>query len=87
MKLPALPDTNPTDQLMNKHEQANKLYPGITYDTAMPQEWVDRCIQEHDFDPRGCVVWSYPKDSIFGLPLPLNQEALLALINIGYSYE
>jgi hypothetical protein len=40
------------------------------YDTALPQPWVNK-ITDTGFDPRGTVVWGYPKGSIFGLPIPL----------------
>ena len=55
---------------------ADLLYPGVTYDTALPQPWVNDCSRNKNFDPRGMVVWGYPKGcSVFGDPLPLTLEA------------
>ena len=58
---------------------AKRLYPDVTFDTAMPQYWVDTMQRDYHFDPRGQVVWGYPNGSIFGIPLPLTREALTFL--------
>lgn len=52
--------------------------PQVAYDTALPQEWVDRVTQK-GFDPRGQVVWAYPHGYIYGMPMPLTEEARQAL--------
>ena len=57
-----------------KEELARRLYPTITFDCALPQDWVNE-MSSKGFDPRPCVVWGYPPHSIFGLPLPLTAEA------------
>ena len=57
-----------------KGDLAGIVYPTTVFDTALPQEWVNRVTKE-GFDPRSTVVWGYPKGSIFGLPLPLTAEA------------
>lgn len=55
---------------------AEVLYPGVSYDVALPQMWVDDCSRNKSFDPRGMVVWGYPtRSNIFGDPLPLTIEA------------
>jgi len=73
-----LAETNPG---YTTGELAERLYAGMTYDTALPQPWVDWC-QERGFDPRGRVVWGYPNNR--GIPLPLTVEALIALISISH---
>jgi hypothetical protein len=61
---------------MTKGDLADKYDIG-TYDTALPQSWVDQCV-EHDFDPRGVVVWAYP----LSMPYPLTIEAELEIDRI-----
>ena len=59
-----------------------RVAPQVTYDVALPQGWVNH-ITDRGFDPRGQVVWSYPKGTVFGLPMPLTQEARSALIGLN----
>lgn len=59
---------------MTKGELAALVYPTITYDTALPQNWVNRCI-ELGYDPRPCFVWGYHDKTVMGQPLPLTKEA------------
>lgn len=59
-----------------------RVAPQVTFDTALPQGWVNH-ITDRGFDPRGQVVWSYPKGTVFGLPMPLTQEARSALIGLN----
>ena len=54
----------------------------VPFDPALPQDWVN-LTTERGFDPRGQVVWAYPQGYIFGLPMPLTQEARSALIGVG----
>jgi hypothetical protein len=62
---------------------AEELYRGVTYDTALPQTWVDT-MQNRGFDPRGVVVWGYPEgNTLYGQPLPLTVEAALMLANLA----
>jgi hypothetical protein len=65
-------------------EAARYCYPNITYDTALPQEWVNAMQQEAEFDPRGCVVWGYPKGTVMGIPLPITREAADTLADLGW---
>jgi hypothetical protein len=58
---------------MSKGELAAEIYPHITYDTALPQDWVNKC-QSLGFDPRPHFVWGYPPGSVMGQPLPLTKE-------------
>jgi hypothetical protein len=44
-------------------------------------------LTEHEFDPRGCVVWGYPPNTTFGLPLPLTIEAADTLADLGYDND
>lgn len=73
-----LPRTNDLPNYITKGELAKQLYPELTYDTALPQGWVD-AVTTSSFDPRGCVVWGYPKGSCLGAPYPLTVEADEAL--------
>lgn len=49
---------------------ATRQYPGITFDCALPQGWVDSL----PWDPRGHVVWGYPTGSFSGTPLPITEH-------------
>ena len=51
-----------------------------TFDTALPQDWVNE-ITAAGFDPRGEVVWGYPKGSLGGLPIPLSAIAAHKLLS------
>lgn len=46
------------------------------YDAALPQEWVDECLNA-GYDPRGSFVWAYGTGQILGSPFPLTKEAAL----------
>lgn len=45
------------------YELAEKIYPGVTFDSALPQAWVD-AMQDRGFDVRGHFVTLYPKEGI-----------------------
>ena len=55
-------------------DEAAKLLRLKTYDTALPQGWVDR-ITAWGYDPRSTVVWCYDQNVSFGLPVGLTTEA------------
>ncbi len=59
-------------------EIADRLYFGITYDTALPQLWVDEYAR-YGYNPVGDFVWIYPEGYIMGMPGPLCQEAKIKL--------
>ena len=40
-------------------------------DTALPQNFVDDCMNLLNIDPRKYYVWSYMENNIFGKPLNL----------------
>ena len=74
-----LPHENDLIAMPNSvREMAEKLYPGVTYDTALPQGWVNE-MQALGFDPRGQVIWLYPNGLLAGQPAPLTAEAMLEL--------
>ena len=50
--------------LLTKEEQAQ-------IDYALPQDYVDRCIEQGAPDPRRYTVWSYIKSGLGGEPLNL----------------
>lgn len=47
-----------------------------TFDTALPQGWVNSIIDKYHVSPVGMFVWWYPKDSILGKPFPLTDYAV-----------
>jgi hypothetical protein len=74
-----------------KDAAAARIYPGITYDTALPQGWVNSAIagafpSAPAFDPVPHFVWGYPDKMLFGLPLPLTQEGMDYLIALNPSW-
>ena len=64
-----------------KGDLIDLLNPQAAFDTALPQDWVN-LTTARGFDPRGQVVWAYPRGTLFGLPMPLTQEARSALIGL-----
>ena len=67
-------------------EQAKlMLGEGQTYDTALPQDWVDAVRHNFHVNPVGMFVWWYPQGSVMGQPFPLTDYAieLLAMIKEG----
>jgi len=55
---------------------AQRRYPGVTYDTALPHTWVTK-MQERGFDPRGHFITLYPRDSgPFGYMAPITDEGV-----------
>ena len=59
---------------LTKGDLITLVAPQVAYDTALPQEWVDRMTGQ-GWDPRGQVVWAYPHGYVFGMPMPLTEEA------------
>jgi len=45
------------------NQAAEERYPGVTFDTALPQQWVN-VMAERGFDVRRNFVTLYPKDSV-----------------------
>ena len=57
-------------------ELANEMYPDTNYDTALPQQWVNR-MRERGFDVRGHFVTKYPTGSMFGFYMaPITPEGI-----------
>lgn len=54
---------------------AERMYPGVTFDTALPQPWVD-AMRAESKEVRGHFVWLYPEGCTFGMPAPVTVEAL-----------
>jgi len=48
---------------MTFNELAEKTYPGDTFDTALPQTWVNN-MAERGFDVRGHFVTLYPSEGV-----------------------
>lgn len=52
-----------------------------SYDTSVPQEWMDRVVKLTGESPYGEIVWSYDdyadgRSSIFGRPYPATLKGL-----------
>lgn len=62
-------------------EAAERMWPNIAFDGALPQEWVNAAREEDRFDVRGNFVWGYPDGSVIGFPLPITHEGA------SYLYE
>jgi hypothetical protein len=45
------------------YELAEQSYPGVTFDSALPQDWVN-AMENRGFDVRGHFVTLYPKESL-----------------------
>ena len=60
-------------------QAAERMWPGVTFDYALPQRWVNEQTLERGWDPRGQVVWAYTLECN-GFPLPLTVEAAFFLI-------
>lgn len=76
-----LPTLSSLPSWTTKGDLIDLLNPQVTFDTALPQDWVNH-ITKMGFDPRGQVVWAYPRGTLFGLPMPLTEEARTALIGL-----
>ena len=83
MKLPS--QTELANRKLNVGETVEELYPGLVYDSALPQEWLDTMIA-FEFDPRGQVIWAYPNGSVIGMAAPLTNEAREHLRRLGQAY-
>ena len=71
--------------VFTKRDAAEMLYPGVKYDGALPQNWVNDARDNWEFDVRGCVIWAYPEEySAFGTPFPLTTEAAKFLKRQGF---
>lgn len=53
--------TLPAAGRMTVGEAAETIYPGQCFDTALPQDWVNR-MYERGFDVRGHFVTLYPRN-------------------------
>jgi len=61
---------------MTVDDLAKACYPNKTFDTALPQQWVNR-MQDRGFDPRGHFVTLYPTGSMLGFYMgPITPEGI-----------
>ncbi len=74
------PNSNPDFTIVppgtNKSDTAKLLYPGISFDTTLPQDWVNsatRPTPANQIDIRPHFIWGYPAGSLLGRPLPITQ--------------
>jgi len=56
------------------NQLAEETYPGDTFDTALPQDWVD-AMRERGFDVRGHFVSLYP-DGMFCYMAPITDRGI-----------
>ncbi|MEY2908800.1 MAG: hypothetical protein RLZZ602_1323 [Pseudomonadota bacterium] len=52
-------------------EAADQRYSGKTWDTSLPEGWVQSC-RERGLNPVGHFVWLY--EDVWGLPAPITDE-------------
>jgi hypothetical protein len=50
-----------------------------TFDTALPQDWVDEVVRRTGFDPFGHFVWSYDAPRTFGMAMPVTDVGVVIL--------
>ena len=65
------------DKNTNLHtvtDVADQIYPGVTYDTALPQPWVN-IMRDRGFDVRGHFVSLYP-DGMFCYMAPITDRGI-----------
>ena len=73
------------DRKRTFNELAEQTYPGVTFDTALPQQWVNR-MAYRGFDVRGHFVTLYPKDSIAYMA-PITAEGIRMAAIIASNIE
>jgi hypothetical protein len=54
---------------------ANRIYSDQTFDTALPQAWVD-ALCGRDLDPRGHFIWLYPQGLLCGRAAPITERGV-----------
>lgn len=64
-------------------ELADALYPGVTWDPALPQDWIEEQ-RTRGWEPVGAVVWGYSPyfNTLDGIPMPLTLEASEELMEL-----
>lgn len=70
-------------------EEAAKMIGLKTYDTALPQQWLDKVVKESGVsydDILSNIVWSYDDAHIFGSPCPLTVKGCAVLQKIDSKY-
>ena len=61
---------------MTLNQLADQIYPGVTFDTALPQQWVNR-MADRGFDVRRNFVTLYPKSkAAFPYMAPITTEGI-----------
>lgn len=58
-----------------KTEAFEKIYPGMPYDTALPQDWLNQFKGEDYHTILSGTCWGYPSGCIFGIPCPVTVQA------------
>jgi hypothetical protein len=72
---------------MNKFELTEQLLEGITYDTALPQDWLDEIVRITNEDYHEVLfsfVWVYEEGYIYGRPFALTELGNRVLADINF---
>ena len=75
---------------ITKQERANHLYSQYTFDTALPQDWVNSVVIQTGRTHEEVVsqfVWLYFDHSSFGQPAPLSLDACDTLFTFEESQD
>ena len=56
-------------------QAAERMYPDVTFDTALPQTWVDAHLNDGT-EVLGHFVWLYPEGNLMGMPGPITVEGV-----------
>jgi hypothetical protein len=62
-------------QYETKQERGERLFPGLTFDCALPQDWLNQFPGDQYDTVRSGTIWAYPQGSIFGIPVPITEQA------------
>lgn len=65
-------------EMYSKQRLGAEAYPGVTFDTALPHEWVMRIIDNMgpEYDPVPHFVWLYEAGDFMGKPAPVTRRGL-----------
>ena len=72
-------DIRDVNALGGKAQVAQLYAPELTFDTALPQDWLDHWTGSDYDNVRMGTVWAYPKGHLFGLPFPVSDKAWFLL--------
>lgn len=59
--------------MITKNDAAKAVLGNITFDCALPQQWLDDAKQSAGRNVSGDFVWCYPKGDIWGFAMPITR--------------